>query len=113
MYVEGVSNQSGLAMTEPPFLTHHNVTHYFTHLILCDAGCTNILPRVINALNWYIVHNREHLGLNPECLCSSPLVEQAPGTQKVFKQSSGGTGHTDTDPPHQGLKDVFPALEKV
>jgi hypothetical protein len=80
-------------------------------VISCRAGCTNTLRRVVNALNWY-AHNREHVGAEPEFSCSSPLVEQALRTQKVFNRSSGGTGRPGTD-PHQGLKDILPASEKV
>jgi hypothetical protein len=83
-----------------------------TCVISCHAGCTNTLHKVVNALNWYVHSNQVHIGADPEFSCSSPLIEQALRTQKVFNQSSGGTGRPGTD-PHQGLKDILPASEKV
>jgi hypothetical protein len=92
-------------------LTRNNIDHYFTRVITCRKGCTNTMRRVLNVLNWY-AHNREHVGANPEFSCSSPEVENALRTQKVFNQSAGGTGRPGSD-PHLGLKDILPETDKV
>jgi hypothetical protein len=92
-YVEWVRNQSELATTELPFLTGHNVDHYFMRVISCHAGCTNMLHRV-------------HVGTDPEFLCSSPLVARrtsATNTESNYSNHlAGGTGGPGTD-PDQGI----------
>jgi hypothetical protein len=79
---------------------------------MCRKGCTNTMCRVVNALNWYAQHNREHVGANPEFSCSSPHIENALRTQKCFIQSAGGAGRPGSD-PHLGLKDILPEMDKV
>jgi hypothetical protein len=111
IFVKWVKAQPGLATTEAPFLTRVNLDHYFTRVITRRKGCSNSMRRVLNALDWY-AHNREHVGVYPKFRCSSSAVEEALRTQKVFNQSSGGTGRAGND-PHHGLKDILPETDKM
>ena len=105
-YVKWIREESGLGVTEPPYLTRDNIHHYFSRVVAKKTVVKNTVTRYINALQHYADNDiAEHAGKTPRFFVRDGEVDQACRAQQAYMKEAGGTTGGD---PHKGLKDVLP-----
>jgi hypothetical protein len=104
-YVKWLQVESGLGVTQPPYLTRDNISHWFSRVVAKKKVVKNTCTRYINALQWYADHHAtEHAGKSPRFIVRDGMVGHACDAQQAYLKAEGGKLGVD---PHRGLKDVL------
>ena len=104
-YVEWV--KTNLNQSQPPFLTHENIAHYFTRVVALKSVKAGTVARYVSALQFYADNEVSEHASNGKGSFTVSCAATDEAKQLCAMRLKSGTGSKKGSDPHKGLKDVL------